>query len=73
MNNIIKCPECKGEITELINRQSGFNYYYMDASGNYVHKEFQEDNEYNEWACPLCDEVIADSEDEGIKLLEGEK
>ena len=67
-----KCPKCKKEIECLDNYQSGENHYRVWLNGedtDYDLKEFQEDNQVNDYECPECGEVLFTDEDKAVKFL----
>lgn len=75
-----KCPKCKKEIEALTNIQSGWNRYilHLVKSGkncfpDYDFKEFETDNNVNEYYCPRCDELLFTNEDKAINFLKGRK
>lgn len=63
------CPNCKKETDYLNNVQSGWMTYKMTPDGDYERGGFDTDDSMNEWQCPKCNHVIAQSEGAAIRFL----
>ncbi|MGC9090012.1 MAG: hypothetical protein ACP5IV_07725 [Caldisericia bacterium] len=72
----VVCPCCKAEITYLDNLQSGILTYHFDKDEHFSVPnilDFETDNDFNVWVCPVCHQIIAFKYEDAVKFLKGEK
>ena len=70
----IRCPHCGTEIDRLINVQSGnmtWNVELFKDELTFDDSEFFNDDVRNNFECPNCNHVIAENEEDAIKILKG--
>ncbi len=74
---IVRCPECKKVIDNLVNVESGSNSYIMTVDLNkyasYKEEEFDPDSSVNVWDCPECSAELFNNEEDALKFLLGAK
>lgn len=71
------CPECREEIEDLENLQTGWMCYKLyiteDGQEEYEQKgEFEGDWYVMVWKCPSCSEELFDREEDAIAFLKGD-
>lgn len=69
----MKCPKCGKKIDKILNTQSGFVGWYLFKNGDFEEQipgdNFGVDDRINDFCCPECKEIIADSEKEALEML----
>ena len=72
------CPKCKAEISYLIVRQLIVDVSEVELSEDggfeYIDGQFEDykSENYPQYLCPKCSEVLTMKEDEAIKIMKGE-
>jgi len=70
-----RCPACGEKIDHLTYIQQATVWFKGQYDKNGYSMVFEEDRlvEREEYRCPKCRALLAENEDEAIKILEGEK
>lgn len=69
---MVVCPKCKYEIGGLNHQKEGLGYGFVYLDGGELEfevGEFNDEGASESYSCPHCDEVVATTEEEAIKLL----
>jgi len=71
---MVKCPICKKEINYLINTQKTIVSFNLTIEGDNIcyNNRMKDNKEDNNYYCPKCRVLVAESEEKAIGILKGE-
>lgn len=69
-----KCPVCQEELNYLHAKQDRVDRFSLDETGEPVYEPYGAFGEHVEasYHCPICDLLLANDQDEAVKILKGE-